>query len=41
MQTLTQSYKGASTLISLNWDRLLMTGAMIAALYAGAYIALL
>ena len=41
MQTLAQGYKGVSTLMTLNWDRILTTGALIGALYVGAYIALL
>ena len=41
MQTIAQGYKGVSTLMTLNWDRLLTAGMMVAALYAGAYIALL
>lgn len=41
MQTITRGYKGVSTLMSLNWDRLLTTGTLIFALYAGTYIALL
>ena len=41
MQTISEGYKGVSTLVTLNWDRLLMTAAMVGALYAGAYVALL
>lgn len=41
MHTLTQGYKGVSVLVSLNWDRVLFTGLLIGALYAGAYVALL
>ena len=41
MQTLNQGYKGLSFLMSLNVDRLLMIGVMVAALYAGSYIALI
>jgi hypothetical protein len=41
MQNITQSYKGVTTLLSLNWDRFMTAGMMIFALYAGAYIALL
>ncbi|WP_272911407.1 hypothetical protein [Loktanella sp. M215] len=41
MQTMTKGYKSVSTLVTLNWDRMLMTAAMIAALYAGAYVALI
>ncbi|WP_458790571.1 hypothetical protein [Yoonia sp. MH D7] len=41
MQILNQSYKGLSFLVSLNADRLLMIGAMVAALYIGSYLALI
>jgi len=41
MQTLNQGYKGLSFLVSLNADRLMMIGALVAALYAGSYIALI
>jgi|TARA_R110002073_G_scaffold309188_1_gene479410 hypothetical protein len=41
MQTLNQGYKGLSFLMSLNIDRLLMMGAIVAALYAGSYLALI
>ena len=41
MQTIAQGYRGMSLLMRLNWDRFLMTAAMIAALYAGAYITLM
>ncbi|SEW07955.1 hypothetical protein SAMN04488515_0953 [Cognatiyoonia koreensis] len=41
MQTLTQGYRGVRVLMNLNWDRILYTGALIAALYAGSYIALM
>lgn len=41
MQTLTESYKGFSVFVRLNTDRLIYTGTLIAALYAGAYVALL
>lgn len=41
MQTLTQGYRGVRVLVTLNWDRMLFTGALIGALYAGAYIALI
>ena len=40
MQTIADGYKGVSTLVRLNWDRVLFTGALIAALYAGAYVML-
>ncbi len=41
MQTLNHSYKGLSFLVRLNVDRLLMIGAMVAALYVGSYLALI
>lgn len=41
MQTLNQGYRGMSVLMTLNWDRLLYTGALIGALYAGSYVALM
>lgn len=41
MQTLSQGYRGVSTLMKLNWDRILTTGTLIFALYASTYIALL
>lgn len=41
MQTLTQGYRGVSVLLTLNWDRILTTGALIGALYAGSYVALM
>lgn len=41
MQTLYSGYKGLSFLVSLNVDRLLMAGALVCALYAGSYIALI
>ncbi|SHE46139.1 hypothetical protein SAMN05444339_101431 [Loktanella atrilutea] len=41
MQTMTKGFRGVSTLVTLNWDRMLTTAAMIAALYAGAYLALI
>lgn len=41
MQTLTQSYRGMTVLMSLNWDRILCTGVLIGALYAGSYVALM
>lgn len=41
MQTLSQGYKGMRVLMTLNIDRVLYTGALIAALYAGSYIALM
>lgn len=39
MQTVTRTYKGFSLLIGLNWDRIVTTGTVIGALYAGAYFA--
>ncbi len=41
MQTLSQGYKGLSFLVSLNMDRLMMICALVAALYAGSFIALI
>ena len=41
MQTLTQGYRGITVLLNLNWDRMLYTGALIATLYAGAYVGML
>ncbi len=41
MQTLTTGLNGIGTLIRLNWDRLIVAGTLVAALYAGAYIALI
>ncbi|MFT5631535.1 MAG: hypothetical protein ACI82I_000815 [Gammaproteobacteria bacterium] len=41
MQTLNSGYKGLSFLVSLNVDRLIMVGALVGALYAGSYIALI
>ena len=41
MQTLTRSYRGMTVLVNLNWDRILYTGALIGALYAGSYVALM
>lgn len=41
MQTIAQGYRGMSLLMRLNWDRFLTTGALVAALYAGAYITLM
>ena len=41
MQTLAQGYRGMTILVNLNWDRILFTGALIGALYAGAYVALI
>lgn len=36
MQTLTQSYRGLSLLIDLNWDRILYPAAITLALWAGS-----
>ncbi|WP_255465868.1 hypothetical protein [Salipiger sp. IMCC34102] len=41
MQTLLQGTKGVQTLMTLNWDRMLMLGALGGALYLGAHIALI
>ena len=41
MQTIAQGYRGMSLLMRLNWDRFLMTAALVAALYAGSYITLM
>ena len=41
MQTLAQGYKGMTVLLNLNWDRILTTAALIGALYAGSYVALM
>ena len=41
MRTIAQGYKGVSTLVTLNWDRIFMTAALVGALYAGAFVALL
>jgi len=40
MQTIAKSYKIASLLIELNWDRILTTATVIGSLYASAYIML-
>ena len=40
MQTLTHSYSSLSFVLRLNWDRLMMGAALVAALYAGAYLAI-
>ncbi len=39
MQTLTQSYNGLSFVLRLNWDRLMMGAALVAALYIAAFVA--
>lgn len=41
MQTLAHGYRGIRILMTLNWDRILCTGTVIVALYAGAYVALM
>ncbi len=41
MRTLAEGYKGFFVFVRLNKDRAIYTGTLIAALYAGAYIALL
>ena len=41
MQTISHGYRGMSTLVRMNWDRVLCTGTLIAALYAGSYVALM
>ena len=38
MQTLTQGYRGLSLLVDLNLDRILMVGALTAALIVGGII---
>ena len=41
MTTLTQGYHGVSTLVKINRDRFLTAAVLVAALYAGSFIALL
>jgi len=41
MQTISSGYKGIRFLVSLNVDRLVMAVALVSALYAGSYIALM
>ncbi|SEN66269.1 hypothetical protein SAMN04488003_12514 [Loktanella fryxellensis] len=41
MTTMTVRPTGLATLVLLTWDRLLMTAALVAALYAGAWVALI
>lgn len=41
MQTLAEGYKGLSVFVRLNTDRLIYTGSLIAALYAGTYVGML
>ena len=38
MTTLVQGARGMSVLLRLNWDRIICTGTLVAALYAGAYV---
>lgn len=38
MQTLAQGYRGFRVIWNLNWDRILCTGVLVGALYAGAYV---
>lgn len=38
MQTLQQSYRGLSLVMTLNWDRLLYLATIAVALMAGAYL---
>lgn len=39
MQTLEQSYRGLSLIMTLNWDRLLFLATLAFALSAGAWLA--
>ena len=41
MQAIAQGYKGMRVLLNLNWDRIIYTGTLVAALYAGAYVGLM
>ena len=41
MQAIAHGYKGVRILFSLNWDRIIYTGTLVAALYAGAYVGLM
>ncbi|WP_301281435.1 hypothetical protein [Loktanella sp. 3ANDIMAR09] len=41
MQTIKQGYRSVSTIVSLNWDRAIMTVILMLALYLGGYVALL
>lgn len=41
MQTLAQGYRGLGVIMRLNWDRIIYTGTLIFALYAGAYVGLM
>ena len=41
MQTIQKGYRGASLLVQINADRLIMIGALGLALYAGAWMATL
>ncbi|MHC0052944.1 hypothetical protein [Actibacterium sp. D379-3] len=38
MQTLASGYRGLSTLVNLNWDRLFYFAAIFGALMAGAFV---
>ncbi|WP_368188007.1 hypothetical protein [Aestuariibius sp. HNIBRBA575] len=38
MTALAHGYRGMSLLVTINWDRLLYAGTIIAALWAGAYL---
>lgn len=38
MQTIQSGYRSLSLLFTINWDRLLYIGAIIAALYLGAFL---
>jgi hypothetical protein len=41
MRTIARGYKGLTVLLNLNWDRIIYTGTLIVALYAGAYVGLM
>ncbi|MCV2886723.1 hypothetical protein [Ruegeria aquimaris] len=38
MQMLNHSYRGLGLLMQLNWDRILFVGAIVAALFLGAFL---
>lgn len=38
MQTINRGYRGVSVLVKLNIDRMMFTGALVLALYVGAYV---
>ncbi|WP_257722126.1 hypothetical protein [Falsihalocynthiibacter arcticus] len=38
MQTINNGYRGLSLLVGLNLDRLIVSGAMVAALMLGAFV---